>query len=57
VSYGGMWQVGLVAHGEELWEGQGVCIADDPASVWGIGRGSVCVRERTAEYNRMPGGP
>ena len=40
-----------------FWQDQGVCIADDPESAGGIGRGSVWVRGRTAECNRMPGGP
>jgi hypothetical protein len=38
------------------WEGQGVCIADDPESPGGIGRGPVWLRGRTAECHRMPGG-
>ena len=38
-----------------ILEVQGVCIADDPESHGGIGRGPVWVRGRTAECHRMPG--
>jgi hypothetical protein len=46
---------GFGAHGGGYWEGQGVCIADDPESPGGSG-GPIWLCGRATEYHRVPGG-